>query len=161
MYESDVNKIKDAILAKIGKGRTSSIMIVGVIIFIILFFRPWVQVGPGQRGIVLNFGAVQQQVLEEGLHLRIPVMQEIVLMDVKLQKAETDAAAASADLQDVSSRVALNYHIVPDKANIVYQKIGIQFKERIIDPAILEVVKAVTAKYSACLLYTSPSPRDS
>jgi prohibitin 2 len=154
MYESDANKIKDAILAKIGKGPTGSIMIVGVIIFIILFFRPWVQVGPGQRGIVLNFGAVQQQVLEEGLHFRIPVMQEIVLMDVKLQKAETDAAAASADLQDVSSRVALNYHIVPDKANIVYQKIGIQFKERIIDPAILEVVKAVTAKYSAEELIT-------
>jgi prohibitin 2 len=75
---------------------------------------------PGTKGIVLNFGAVQKIVLEEGLHLRIPVMQEIALMDVKVQKAETDAAAASADLQDVSSRVALNYHIVPDKANIVY-----------------------------------------
>jgi regulator of protease activity HflC (stomatin/prohibitin superfamily) len=92
--------------------------------------------------------------MEEGLHLRIPVMQEVVLMDVKVQKAETDAAAASADLQDVTSRVALNYHIVPDQANIVYQKIGIQFKERIIDPAILEVVKAVTAKYTAEELIT-------
>jgi regulator of protease activity HflC (stomatin/prohibitin superfamily) len=81
-------------------------------------------------------------------------MQEVVFMDVKLQKAETDAAAASADLQDVSSRVALNYHIVPDKANVVYQKIGLQFKERIIDPAILEVVKAVTAKYTAEELIT-------
>jgi prohibitin 2 len=154
MYESDANKIKDAIRAKIGKGPTGWMMIVGVIIFVILFFRPWVQVGAGQRGIVLNFGAVQQKVLEEGLHLRIPVMQEVALMDVKVQKAETDAAAASADLQDVSSRVALNYHVVPDKANIVYQKIGIQFKERIIDPAILEVVKAVTAKYTAEELIT-------
>jgi len=154
MYASDANKLKDAILAKIGKGRKSWILIMGVIIFIIFFFRPWVQVGPGQRGIVLNFGAVQQQVLEEGLHLRIPVMQEVALMDVKVQKAETDAAAASADLQDVSSRVALNYHVVPDKANIVYQKIGVQFKERIIDPAILEVVKAVTAKYTAEELIT-------
>ena len=126
----------------------------GVILFILIFFRPWMQVGPGQRGIVLNFGAVQKQVLEEGLHLRIPVMQEIVLMDVKVQKAETDAAAASADLQDVSSRVALNYHIVPDKANIVYQRIGVEFKDRIIDPAILEVVKAVTAKYTAEELIT-------
>jgi regulator of protease activity HflC (stomatin/prohibitin superfamily) len=81
-------------------------------------------------------------------------MQEVVLMDVKVQKVETDAAAASADLQDVSSRVALNYHIVPDKANMVYQKIGINFRERIIDPAILEVVKAVTAKYSAEELIT-------
>jgi regulator of protease activity HflC (stomatin/prohibitin superfamily) len=154
MYERDADKAKDAIQAMIKKGPPGWVMMAGLIIVILLFFRPWVQVGAGQRGIVLNFGAVQQQVLEEGLHLRIPVMQEIVLMDVKVQKAETDAAAASADLQDVSSRVALNYHIVPDKANIVYQKIGLQFKERIIDPAILEVVKAVTAKYSAEELIT-------
>lgn len=154
MYESDVDKAKQAIQAIIRKGPTGLMVIAGVIIFILFFFRPWVQVGPGQRGIVLNFGAVQNQVMDEGLHLRIPVMQEIMLMDVKVQKVETDAAAASSDLQDVTSRVALNFHIVPDKANIVYQKIGIQFKERIIDPAILEVVKAVTAKYTAEELIT-------
>ena len=154
MYERDADKAKDAIQAMIRKGPPGWVMLAGLIIVIVLFFRPWVEVGPGQRGIVLNFGAVQNQVLEEGLHLRIPLMQEVVFMDVKLQKAETDAAAASADLQDVSSRVALNYHIVPDKANVVYQKIGLQFKERIIDPAILEVVKAVTAKYTAEELIT-------
>ena len=154
MNENDVDKTKEAIQTILKKGPTRSMVIAGIIILILLFFRPWVQVGPGQRGIVLNFGAVQEQVMEEGLHFRIPVMQEVVLMDVKVQKAETDAAAASADLQDVSSRVALNYHVVPDKANIVYQKIGVQFKERIIDPAILEVVKAVTAKYTAEELIT-------
>ena len=154
MYESDVDKTKAAIQSILGKGPKRLMMIAGGIIFLIFFIRPWVQVGAGQRGIVLNFGAVQTQVLGEGLHLRIPLMQEVVFMDVKLQKAETDAAAASADLQDVSSRVALNYHIVPDKANVVYQKIGLQFKERIIDPAILEVVKAVTAKYTAEELIT-------
>jgi prohibitin 2 len=130
------------------------IVIAVVIIIITLFFRTWVQVVAGQRGIVLNFGAVQNQVLGEDLHFRVPVMQEVALMDVKIQKAETDTTAASADLQDVTSRVALNFHVVPDKANVVYQKIGIQFKERIIDPAILEVVKAVTAKYSAEELIT-------
>jgi prohibitin 2 len=154
MYESDVDKTKAAIQSILGKGPKRLMVIAGAIIFLIFFIRPWVQVGAGQRGIVLNFGAVQNQVLGEGLHLRIPLMQEVVFMDVKLQKAETDAAAASADLQDVSSRVALNYHIVPDKANVVYQKIGLQFKERIIDPAILEVVKAVTAKYTAEELIT-------
>jgi regulator of protease activity HflC (stomatin/prohibitin superfamily) len=154
MYQSDAAKTKEAMQAMIRKGPSKLIVIAGVILLILIFFRPWVKVGAGQRGVVLNFGAVQQQVLEEGLHLRIPVMQEIALMDVKIQKAETDAAAASADLQDVSSRIALNYHVVPDKANIVYQKIGVQFKERIIDPAIQEVVKAVTAKYSAEELIT-------
>jgi regulator of protease activity HflC (stomatin/prohibitin superfamily) len=154
MYESDADKTKEAMQAMMKKGPVRLMMIAAAIIFILVFFRPWVQVGAGQRGIVLNFGAVQKQVLEEGLHLRIPVMQEVAIMDVKIQKAETDAAAASADLQDVSSRIALNYHVVPDKANVVYQKIGIQFKERIIDPAIQEVVKAVTAKYTAEELIT-------
>ena len=154
MYQRDTDKVKEAVQTMLKKVPKKGIVIAGIIILILIFFRPWVQVGPGQRGVVLNFGAVQQQVLEEGLHLRIPVMQEIVPMDVKIQKAETDAAAASADLQDVSSRIALNYHVVPDKANIVYQQIGVQFKERIIDPAIQEVVKAVTAKYTAEELIT-------
>ena len=154
MQENDADKAKEAVQAIIKKVPTRVMVITGVIFFILIFFRPWVQVGAGQRGIVLNFGAVEKKVLDEGLHLRIPVMQEIILMDVKVQKAETDAAAASADLQDVTSRVALNYHIVPDQANVVYQKIGIHFKERIIDPAILEVVKAVTAKYTAEELIT-------
>ena len=154
MQENDADKAKEAFQAMIKRIPTRVMVITGVIFFILIFFRPWVQVGAGQRGIVLNFGAVEKKVLDEGLHLRVPVMQEIVLMDVKVQKAETDAAAASADLQDVTSRVALNYHIVPDQANIVYQKIGVHFKERIIDPAILEVVKAVTAKYTAEELIT-------
>jgi len=153
-YQNEADKTKEALQNVMKKGHMRTIIIIVVIIFILLFFQPWVQVGPGQRGIVLNFGAVQKHVLDEGLHFRIPVMQQIVLVDVKVQKTETDAAAASSDLQDVSSRVALNYHIIPDKANIVYQRIGVQFKERIIDPAIQEVVKAVTAKYTAEELIT-------
>jgi len=154
MNDYDVDRVKytvDSILRRIPLG---VLIGAGAFVFLLVFFTPWVQVGAGQRGIVMNFGAVQDQVLDEGLHPRIPIMQDIILMDVKVQKVETDAAAASADLQDVSSRVALNYHVVPDKANIVYQKIGIQFRERIIDPAILEVVKAVTAKYTAEELIT-------
>jgi len=129
-------------------------LIAAVVVLFFLFSKPWVQIGPGQRGVVLNFGAVQDVVLDEGLHFRVPIMQEVALLDVKVQKAVTDTVAASADLQDVTSTVALNYHLIPDKANVVYQRIGAFFKERIIDPAILEVVKAVTAKYSAEELIT-------
>jgi regulator of protease activity HflC (stomatin/prohibitin superfamily) len=129
-------------------------VIIGAILFAFLFFRPFVQVGAGERGVVLNFGAVQDTVLDEGLHFRVPIMQKIALMDVKVQKAVTDAASASADLQDVTSSVALNYHVIPDKANVVYQTIGLQFKERIIDPAIQEIMKAVSAEYTAEELIT-------
>ena len=154
MDERDVYRAKEAMQSAVKKVPKRLLVIIGAILVVLLFFRPWVQIGPGERGVVLNFGAVQQNVFEEGLHFRIPVMQEIIRMDVKVQKAETDAAAASSNLQDVSSTVAINYHIIPDKANIVYQSIGIHFKERIIDPAVLEVVKAVTAKYTAEELIT-------
>lgn len=136
------------------KGPLRTVLIIFGLLLVLLLVKPWAQVGAGQRGIVLNFGAVQDQVLNEGIHFRMPVMQEIILMDVKIHKAMTDAASASSDLQDVALSVALNYHIIPDKANVVYQTIGVDFKERMIDPAIQEVMKAVSARYTAEELIT-------
>ncbi|MCU0609702.1 MAG: prohibitin family protein [Chitinispirillaceae bacterium] len=131
-----------------------SVFIAAIIVFVFIGFRPWVQIGAGERGVVLNFGAVQKDVLQEGLHFRIPIMQKVAIVNVQIQKATTETIAASSDLQDVTSTLALNYHVLPDMANIVYQSIGVEFKDRIIDPAILEVVKAVTARYSAEELIT-------
>ena len=154
MDERDVYKAKEAVDSALRKVPVMIPVIIGIILVILLFFRPFVQIGAGERGVVMNFGAVQDMVLDEGLHFRVPIMQSIIAVDVKVQKSESEAAAASSDLQDVSSKVALNYHIIPDKANVVYQTIGIAFKERIIDPAVHEVVKAVTAKYTAEELIT-------
>jgi regulator of protease activity HflC (stomatin/prohibitin superfamily) len=150
MDNQDINNIKN--LLKKSNWRFLAIALGGIIL--ISLFKPWVEVGAGERGIVLNFGAVQDKVLDEGLHFRMPVVQEIVLMDVKIHKVVTDAASASSDLQDVALSVALNYHVLPEKANLVYQTIGIQFKERMIDPAIQEVMKAVSARYTAEELIT-------
>ncbi|HJX31283.1 MAG TPA: prohibitin family protein [Thermodesulfobacteriota bacterium] len=157
MDERDVYRAKEAMHSAMKQAPMRSAVIIGAILVFFLFLHPWVQIGAGERGVVLNFGAVQKTVLGEGLHFRMPIMQKIARMDVKVQKATTDAAAASSNLQDVSSTVAINYHIVPDKANIVYQSLGIEFKERIIDPAVQEVVKAVTARYTAEELITKRS----
>jgi len=154
MNDHDIYKAQETMQAAMKKGYLRGAVIIGAILVGLLFLHPWVLVGAGERGVVLNFGAVQKNVLDEGLHFRIPIMQTVVPIDVKVQKATTDAAAASSDLQDVSSTVAINYHIVPDRANAVYQSIGTQFKERIIDPAVQEVVKAVTARYTAEELIT-------
>lgn len=154
MVERDIYMAKEKMQSVMKKGPMGLILIIVAILLFFLFLQPWVQIGAGERGVVLNFGAVQENVLGEGLHFRVPIMQRVIPMDVKVQKVVTDATAASSDLQEVSSSVALNYHIIPDKANIVYQTIGIHFKERIIDPAIQEVMKAVTAKYTAEQLIT-------
>ncbi|OGS21762.1 MAG: HflC protein [Elusimicrobia bacterium RIFOXYA2_FULL_40_6] len=158
MYEDDINesinRAKEKIQSVMKKGSLRFVLIGAGILVFFMYLTPWVQIGPGERGVVLNFGAVQKTVLGEGLHFRIPIVQTVAIMDVKVQKSLTNAAASSSNLQEVSSEVALNYHIIPDKANLVYQSIGIEFKERIIDPAVQEVVKAVSANYSAEELIT-------
>jgi regulator of protease activity HflC (stomatin/prohibitin superfamily) len=138
----------------ISNATKKKIILVVVIILILTLFRPWVIIGPGERGVVANFGAIESEVLGEGIHFRVPVMQKVQIVDVKINKIVTDAASASSDLQDVALSVALNYHIIPDKANIVFQSIGTEYKTRIIDPAIQEVMKAVSALYTAEELIT-------
>jgi len=143
----------DNIKAKLGKSTSLVIIIIGALI-VFWIMNPFVIVGPGERGVVLDFGAVQPYVLSEGLHFRVPIMQQIVKMDVTINKSQTDAESVSKDLQDTKSTIAVNYHILPDKANWIYQNIKQEYKERIIDPAVQEVVKAITARYTAVDLIT-------
>lgn len=126
--------------------------IIGVVtVFLLLMLNPFVVIGAGERGVVLNFGAVQKEVLDEGLHVRIPIMQKIVIMNVQVQKGEGQGDAASKDLQQVTTNVAVNYHLDPKKVAEVYQKIGTfdAVGDRIILPAVSESVKAATAQYTA------------
>ncbi|MFT6217002.1 MAG: regulator of protease activity HflC (stomatin/prohibitin superfamily), partial [Roseivirga sp.] len=127
MENQDINMLID----KLKKGPWKIFAIVIVVLVLLGSFKPWAQVGAGERGIVMNFGAVQDKVLNEGIHPIVPVMQKVILMDVRIHKVETDAVSASSDLQDVALSVALNYHILPEKANVVYQTIGVEFKDRI------------------------------
>lgn len=130
-------------------------IIVGVLaVFILVVAWPFGTVGAGERGVLLRWGAVTGNVLNEGLYVRVPVMDSIVKMDVKIQKEEVIATAASKDLQTVNSKVALNYHIDPDKVADIYQDIGLQYAVRLIDPALQESVKSTTAKYTAEELIT-------
>ncbi|OPX97811.1 MAG: Modulator of FtsH protease HflC [Syntrophorhabdus sp. PtaU1.Bin002] len=150
----------DTEVAKLVKEKAGGAKIIRIIaglialFMLLIFFNPFVIVGAGERGVVLNFGAVQPAVFGEGLHFRIPLVQRIMKMDVRVQKSQTDAESVSKDLQDTHSTIAVNYHILPDKANWIYQNLGREYKERIIDPAVQEVVKAVTARYTAVELIT-------
>ncbi|MCE9586248.1 prohibitin family protein [Candidatus Uhrbacteria bacterium] len=126
--------------------------VLAIIAFIVLW--PLGTVGAGERGILLRWGAVTGKVLNEGLYIRIPLADRIEIMDVKIQKEEVLATAASRDLQTVESKVALNYHIDPERVANIYQEIGISYNLRLIDPALQESVKSTTAKYTAEELIT-------
>lgn len=125
----------------------------GVLLLLVLFFSSLAIVGAGNVGVVTRFGAVNR-VLNPGLNFKIPLIEGMALMETRTQKEQVDARAASKDLQEVQSTIALNFHLRAEKAVDVYQNIGIQYKERIIDPAIQEAFKATTAKFTASELIT-------
>ncbi len=99
----------------------------------------------------MKFGQVQEQVLGEGIHMVIPLVETVKNLSVRVQKQESSAEASSKDLQDVFTDVALNWHIVPEEANLIFQRIGDEHNvvDGIINPAVEEVLKAVMAKYTA------------
>ncbi len=137
----------------ISPGMLATAIIVGVLF--LGFNFAFKTVGAGERGVLFSkFGGVSDRVLGEGLHFKIPFVEDIIIVDVKVQKSQTRAEASSKDLQTVSSIFAINYHVDPRHVHTVYQEVGTDFKSRIIDPAVQEAVKAITAQYSAEELIT-------
>lgn len=143
------NKEKDEYL--IGK---ITLHIFIVLLVAISLFMSFGTVGAGQRGVLLQFGAVTGRVFNEGLYIKIPFIQSVKKLDVRIQKEQTEANASSKDLQTVNSTIALNFHLKEDKVNNIWQDVGKDYKEKIIDPAIQETVKAQTAKFTAEELIT-------
>jgi len=146
---SNVDSLKST--NKTNKDVYIAVQLTIVIIFLAILSKFFVIVNAGERGVLMQFGKVQEQVLGEGLHVIVPTVYSVKTLSVRVQKQESSAEASSKDLQDVFTDVALNWHIIPDEANAIFQQIGDE-KEvvaRIIDPAVEEVLKAVMAKYTA------------
>jgi regulator of protease activity HflC (stomatin/prohibitin superfamily) len=106
-------------------------------------------INAGTVGVITHFGAVQTEILPEGLHFITPVKTKIIPMDVRIQLVEDEASASSKDLQMVTSRVALNFYLSKQKANIIFQELGLQYETTIIAPTIQESVKSTIAKFNA------------
>ncbi|MFC2066333.1 prohibitin family protein [Chloroflexota bacterium] len=124
--------------------------IIGIVLIVAsLIFGSFTTIPAGHRGVVIRFGAVTGSILKEGLQTKLPFLDSVEKMSVQTQKYEADAAAASRDLQDVSTTIALNWHLDPGMAAEVYRTLGLEFIDRIAAPAIQETIKQVTAKYNA------------
>lgn len=121
-----------------------------VVVNLMTFF---VVIGPSERGILLQFGTIKA-IYEPGLHFQIPIVNNVVVVDVLTQKSQSEVNAASKDLQSIRTIVALNYHVDPAKVDMLYRQIGTDYENRIISPAIQESVKATTAQYTAEELIT-------
>lgn len=126
----------------------------GSAVALVASFNAFVIVEPGSVGVLTHFGAVQDEILPEGLHCVVPFRTKVVALNVRVQKIEAEASASSKDLQIVTSKVALNFYLDKAHANTIFQSLGLDYRQTIIEPTIQESVKSATAKFTAEQLIT-------
>lgn len=138
-------------------GSIKKYIIIGTIIAVLLLFifNCFTVVSAGHTGVVVTMGSVSSNVLVEGLHFKIPFVQQVILVDNRVQKAEAECSSASKDLQTVSSTIAINYKVLNSYSASVYKNVGMDYEFKVITPAIQECVKAVTAQFTAEQLITN------
>ena len=125
-------------------------IVAGIVLILLgIILSAMVTIPAGHRGVVLRFGATTGTILEEGLQAKVPFIDNVVKMDVRTDKYEVAAAAASSDLQDVSTTIALNWRLEPSRTAEIYQTLGMDYIGRIAAPAVQEVVKQITARHRA------------
>jgi regulator of protease activity HflC (stomatin/prohibitin superfamily) len=123
-------------------------LVVAVLLVAWLGFLSVYTVSAGFVGVVTRFGAVQR-IVQPGFGIKIPFIEDVVKMDVRTQKDQTDVSAASSDLQQVTSTIAVNYNLDPAYASSVYQTVGTDYADILIAPAIQNIFKATTAQFTA------------
>ena len=132
-------------------------VIIGIVALFLLItlFNSFKTIPTGYVGVKTRFGQVQNTMLNEGLNFKIPYIEKITLMDCRTQKVEYNMETSSKDLQKVTNfSIAVNYNITKDTANKLYREVGVDYKSIIVEPAIKEAIKSVTANYTAEELIT-------
>ena len=138
------------------KGNMALEIGIGVVILILIILFSTIKTVPtGYVGVKTRFGQVQNDTIQEGLNFKIPFIEGIVKIDCRTQKTDYEMEASSKDLQKISNvKIAVNYNVDKQKANILYREIGKDFKTVIIEPAIYETMKTAIANYTAEELIT-------
>jgi prohibitin 2 len=122
--------------------------IVGGLIVVVGASAPFVEVPAGNVGVVTNFGSVQTGTLAPGLHIVMPVVQHVAIIDTRVQPHQfQEIDAASAEYQTVKLTGVMNYHVDGEFASDLYQRVGTDFASKVIDPAFNDFIKTVVPAY--------------
>ncbi len=144
----DTETVKNKINIKINPKKVI-IPVIAVLAVLIVAINSFVVVEAGHTGVVVTLGAVNEGVLQEGMHLKAPFVQDVVKIDNRIQKLEVKTEAFSKDLQSVDTVLAINYRVDTSKSYSIYKNIGADYENVLVIPAVNEVLKAITATYTA------------
>ena len=135
-------------------------MLFGLLWIILLLFGSFTIVNSGEIGLKVRFGKITNTTISEGINWKIPGIEKIVKVNVKVRKYENETAlsTSSKDLQIINNIIInVNYQIDNTKAVSLYKNVGNNYEDVVITPAIQESVKSIISQYTAEELVTKRS----
>jgi regulator of protease activity HflC (stomatin/prohibitin superfamily) len=126
---------------------------IGVFLLIILFFSAVTRVGTGHVGVLTLFGKVTGETLGEGIHLINPLKTNNE-MSIQTQTIKESASVPSSEGLMMSLDTSLIYHLNPDRAADVFQHIGADYENVVVEPTLRSAIREATASHTANALYT-------
>jgi len=141
-----------------GHGGSGLLRLIGLgiaaFLLIILFFSSVTRVGTGHVGVLTLFGKVQEGgTLGEGIHLINPLKTNNEL-SIQTQTLKESANVPSSEGLMMSLDTSLIYHLNPDRAAEVFQKIGADYETVVVEPTLRSAIREATASHTANALYT-------
>ena len=149
-YGFDRDKVIDA-------GGSNVLRLAGVavaaLLVILLLFAAVARVPAGNVGVLTLFGRVTGETLPEGMHLVNPFKENNIL-SIRTQQVKESASVPSSEGLVIALDTSLLYHLNPERAAEVYQKIGPAYEATIVEPSLRAAIREATASHSANALYT-------
>ena len=137
---------EEIVMKKSITGITAAALV--VVLLVAGYATMTVRVPTGYTAIVTTFGRVEDYTLEAGFHFKSPV-QNVVLMDNRIQKVSFVTQAFSSDIQQVDIAGSINFSIDKQTAMRLYSGIGVNYFENLLHPRLLEKIKSVISAYTA------------
>ena len=140
-----------------GHGFGGLIRLIGIgiaaFVLVILLFSAVTRVGTGHVGVLTLFGRVTGETLGEGMHLINPLKTNNEL-SIQTQTLKESASVPSSEGLMMSLDTSLIYHLNPDRASEVFQKIGADYENVVVEPTLRSAIREATASHTANALYT-------
>lgn len=130
------------------RGFTIGLCVV-LVLGLFMVFAGSTVVPTGHIGVVTLYSKVQDRYLDAGFHLVKPFVESVHAVDIRTQKYQAAVEGSAKDLQVVDIVMSINYQIKAEKASTLYAKVGRNYNDTILSPALQSGLKAAIAKFTA------------
>jgi prohibitin 1 len=124
------------------------------ILIILLLFWSTTSIPTGNVGVLTLFGRVTGETLNEGIHLINP-LKAVQKLSVQTQSVKESANVPSNEGLILALDTSLLFRLDKTKAAFVFQTVGDNYAEKIVEPTLRAAIRASTSAHSANALYTN------